>query len=674
MSKNVKIILLCISASVLCLLIFYCVRFGSQPQVSDSTENSAADTVQTADLLVKQAESALKSGNAKRIVLSDNGSTASSADVLISGNTVTVNSGGIYSVSGSLSDGTLAVDCGDAVTLILDNAEITSLSGAAINVLNAEHTLIYLPANSDSKLISGAQTEITPKTDDTDADSAAGAALYARDDLSISGGGRLFAGGYINNAVATTDNLQVLGGELVLEAVNNGLKGKDSVTVTGGNISIKSGNDGIKANNTADADCGNVYIRGGEINIISLGDGIQAENKLTVEDGNITVAAGETAENAERDETDNGGEFIANGNEFMPGGEAPAEIPGNADFGGMPQGEAGELPENRGEMMQATGTPPEMPDGSENAGFGVMPDNNGKRGFGNRGGAQFGSFENEGGKGGKSPDIFNSESSTDSGDGSAKGIKSGGDLTVSGGTVTVNSVDDCIHSDSSINITGGILNLTSSDDGVHAEQNLTVSGGEITVSDSYEGLEGTYIYIDGGTVDITAADDGINASGGSFGRPGAADTGSSSLPLLKISGGTLYVNADGDGLDSNGDLFIEGGTVVVDGPQNSGNGALDSGSENGGSILCNGGTVIAIGASGMAETFESGSAQSSFIKNYSAMLQAGTNIVITDESGNILFEHTAAKSFNSVVFSCPELTAGGTYTLTVGTQSDTVTV
>ncbi len=673
MSKSVKIILLCIAASVLCLLVFYCVCFGSQPQVSNNYPNSA-DTVETADLLAAQAESALKSGNVKRIVLSDNGSTAGSAGVLISGNTVTVNSGGIYSVSGSLSDGALAVDCGEAVTLILENAEITNTSGAAVNVLNAEHTLIYLPENSDNTLISGAKTDITAQTDAADADSASGAALYARDDLSISGGGRLFAGGYINNAVATTDNLTVLGGELVLEAVNNGLKGKDSVTVTGGNITVKSGNDGIKANNTADADCGNVYIRGGEINIISLGDGIQAENKLSVEDGNITVTAGETAENTEQDETGNGGEFIANGNGFMPGGEAPAEIPGNADFGGIPQGEAGGLPENRGAMMQAGGTPPEMPDGSENAGFGAMPDNNGNRGFGNRGGAQFGSFENEGGMGGKSPDMFNAESSTNSGAGSTKGIKSGGDLTVSGGTVTVNSVDDCIHSDSSINITGGILNLTSSDDGVHAEQNLTVSGGEITVSDSYEGLEGTYIYIDGGTVDVTAADDGINAAGGSFGRPGAADTGASSLPLLKISGGTLYVNAGGDGLDSNGDLIIDGGTVIVDGPQNNGNGALDSGSENGGSILCNGGTVIAIGASGMAESFESGSAQCSFKKNYFAMLQAGTNIAITDDSGKILFEHTAAKSFNSVVFSCPELTAGGTYTITVGTQSDTVTV
>ena len=115
---------------------------------------------------------------------------------------------------------------------------------------------------------------------------------------------------------------------------------------------------------------------------------------------------------------------------------------------------------------------------------------------------------------------------------------------------------------------------------------------------------------DGGTVFVTASDDGSSAmSGRMF---GASDTTDSSLPTLKISGGTLYVNADGDGLDSNGDLIVEGGNIIVDGPTNSGNGALDSGSENGGSIVCNGGTILAIGASGMAESFESNSTQCSF--------------------------------------------------------------
>lgn len=160
-----------------------------------------------------------------------------------------------------------------------------------------------------------------------------------------------------------------------------------------------------------------------------------------------------------------------------------------------------------------------------------------------------------------------------------------------------------------------------------------------------------------------------------FGRMfGASSSDDSSLSVLKISGGTLYVNADGDGLDSNGDLIVEGGITIVDGPTNSGNGALDSGSENGGSIVCNGGTIIAIGASGMAESFESDSAQCSFIKTFSGTMSAGTQITITDENGKTIFEHKSAKSFNSVVFSSPDLVLGNTYTITVGDQTETITI
>ena len=48
---------------------------------------------------------------------------------------------------------------------------------------------------------------------------------------------------------------------------------------------------------------------------------------------------------------------------------------------------------------------------------------------------------------------------------------------------------------------------------------------------------------------------------------------------LNISGGLVYVDSQGDGLDSNGNMTIDGGTVLVNGPTNSGNGAIDSNGE-----------------------------------------------------------------------------------------------
>ena len=287
-------------------------------------------------------------------------------------------------------------------------------------------------------------------------------------------------------------------------------------------------------------------------------------------------------------------------------------------------------------------------------------------------------MRSKGGTRGDFSDMFDREWSYGSdSEASTKGLKSGGDLTVSGGSITVNSVDDCIHANCSITVTGGTFLLSTGDDGFHADDTLTVSDGDITISKSYEGLEGHLIYLSGGNISVTSSDDGVNANGGSsdmFGRmPNQTNTDDSSLPVLKISGGTLYVNADGDGLDSNGDLIIEGGITIVDGPTNDGNGALDSGSENGGTIVCNGGTIIAIGASGMAESFESDSTQCSFIKNFSGTMSAGTQIAITDENGKTIFEHKSAKSFNSIVYSSPELVLGSTYTITVGDQDETIT-
>ena len=66
---------------------------------------------------------------------------------------------------------------------------------------------------------------------------------------------------------------------------------------------------------------------------------------------------------------------------------------------------------------------------------------------------------------------------------------------------------------------------------------------------------------------------------------------------LTINGGYLYVNAGGDGLDSNGSIERTGGTVIVNGPTNDGNGPLDYL----GTFNISGGLLVAVGSSGMAQ-------------------------------------------------------------------------
>ncbi len=256
---------------------------------------------------------------------------------------------------------------------------------------------------------------------------------------------------------------------------------------------------------------------------------------------------------------------------------------------------------------------------------------------------------------------------------SAKGLKADGDTAISGGTIVIDSCDDAIHSNGSIRIDGGKLTLSSGDDGIHADTSLLISGGEIDVTKSYEGLEGQNVTITGGDVSLIASDDGINAAGGNDGssvggRPGQNNFNSNADVFISISGGSVYVNASGDGIDSNGNLLVSGGTIVVEGPTNDGNGALDY--DNAASIT--GGTLIAIGSSGMAMNFSS-AMQGSILLSVGNR-KAGTTVAIADDGGNVLASMTATKTYASVVISCPSLTTGNTYTLTAGTFSQTISL
>ena len=256
-----------------------------------------------------------------------------------------------------------------------------------------------------------------------------------------------------------------------------------------------------------------------------------------------------------------------------------------------------------------------------------------------------------------------------------KGIKSDADIRISGGSLSVSSVDDAIHANGSVQVSGGSLSLSTGDDGIHADSELLISDGSLYISQSYEGLEAQVIRVSGGEIRLNARDDGFNAAGGNDGSNAQGffggdpfDTDSSAL--LHISGGTISVNSDGDGLDSNGSLEVSGGTVYVSGPTNSGNGALDYGLSG----TVTGGTVIAVGAAGMAENFGQSSTQGSILLNLSSTQAAGSTVSITDANGTVLASFTPEKSYSSVVISTPELVQGGSYTITAGSETQTVTL
>jgi len=250
---------------------------------------------------------------------------------------------------------------------------------------------------------------------------------------------------------------------------------------------------------------------------------------------------------------------------------------------------------------------------------------------------------------------------------SQKGIKTDGNITVAGTELEISSADDAIHGNAGITINSGTLELSSSDDGITASGDLTINGGTVNVTKSYEGIEGANITINDGTVSIKSSDDGINTSGGSDSTQSNDDKwNTSDNSKLTINGGKVYVNADGDGLDSNGSIYITGGTVIVEGPTSNNNGAIDKGDGSGATASITGGTVLALGSSGMAVNFDSGT-QCSALVDLSGT--SGTEISVDDGSG---FTYTATKDFQCVVYSSPSLSQGNSYTIKAGNSTATM--
>lgn len=305
-------------------------------------------------------------------------------------------------------------------------------------------------------------------------------------------------------------------------------------------------------------------------------------------------------------------------------------------------------------------------------------------------------------------------------------------LQVDGGNIEVAAGDDGLHSDGDLIITDGTINVTKSYEGLEG-MTVTVEDGDISVVSSDDGInaagDGTseessqsgtppekpddsdstedrpeppngFDKNDNSSADSNSdsntnskpADlpdgnagpgDGNGGPGGGNGGPGGGNGGpdgsngglgggmeeATDYNLIQISGGKIYINASGDGIDSNGNLTVTGGEIYVDGPTSGGDGALDCS----GTALISGGTVIAVGSSGMAENFDSSSAQGSMITTVSDSMITG-DITLTDSEGNTIVSYSPSKEYSSVVISCADLKEGETYTLVAGDTSTSVSL
>lgn len=430
----------------------------------------------------------------------------------------------------------------------------------------------------------------------------------------------------IDGAVFSKQDLTFNGGGAltVTSPSAHGIVCKDDLTFTGGNITVNSASHGIEANDS-------VRIKNTSLDIAAGKDGIHCENEDDPEKGFVYIDNGTLNISAEGDGISAGTYLTVNNGSFdiiTGGGSENAENKVSEGWGGFMGG--------RGD--------------------------NGKPG-------------GKGGIGARVPEMPSSfpEADITEESESIKGIKAAGNIKINGGTFSIDSADDAIHSNTDISVTGGVFDILSGDDGFHADEALNVTGGTVNITRSYEGLEALDINISAGDVTLNATDDGLNAAGGTdssgmggfrggdkFGGGMSSGNGS-----ITISGGRLSITASGDGIDANGTLLINGGYTVVSGPTNGDTATLDYDK----TAEINGGTFIGTGAAGMAQTFSGGT--QGVISITAGAVPQGTQIRLSDAEDNIIIEYTPPLSFNVVIISSPEIIRNEDYILYIGDAKGT---
>lgn len=201
-----------------------------------------------------------------------------------------ITSGGVYTLSGTLKDGSITINTEDNVKLILSNASITSSNSPAIIVENAKNVVIELADSTTNYLEDGSTYSSTYSEMD--------GVIYSADDLFLEGTGTLEVKANYGDGIVSKDDLKISSGTYIITSSDDAIRGTDSVYIKDGNFTITSGGDGIKSTKEEDTTKGYVYIENGTFKITSSLDGISAITKLYIEDGNFDITTGGGSSNS----------------------------------------------------------------------------------------------------------------------------------------------------------------------------------------------------------------------------------------------------------------------------------------------------------------------------------------------------------------------------------------
>lgn len=520
------------------------------------------------------------------------------------GGVLTITQPGVFTISGKCTEGQIVVDVDKTaypdgvVELDLVGAEISNSTTAPIFVNSIGDEVQIVAKKGTDNVISDGTSHTQTYTDSDGNVNTVEGAVFSRDDLKIKGTGNLTINGNTDDAVVCKNDLKIYNGNITVNAVDDGIRGKDSVTI----------------GNAADTDFSGLDLKIKTQN----GDGIKSTATDTASGksyGIVTVNGGKVDINSHADGIQAEQDVVINGGDITI-------------YTYEGSGFTGTVSSNQ-----------TNPWGGGRPGGGGMQDGNSNK-------------TDISAKGIKAVGIYDAAGTT---------WQSGGNITINGGNIIVDSSDDALHCGGDMVLYGGVMMLSSADDGVHSDHKVTIGKGSadtyddvtIIVSKGYEGIEGMNILQNSGTVICNVTDDGYNAAGGADGSGmgnnpgwgqgswGGGMTGGGSYSL-DIKGGFALVNVtdgDHDGFDSNGSLTISGGIVV-----SNGNEAFDSD----GTKSCTGGIFVEnTGSGGMGGMGGMGGGSLTASVSASGSVSKGTRISLVGSNNQVIVSFIAGKNVSN---------------------------
>ena len=461
--------------------------------------------------------------------------------VTVEDDTLTITKAGTYKLSGEY-QGQIKVETADsdAVRLVLDNANITNSSGAALNVVNADEVILYSASGTTNTISDGADYTATGE-DDPDA------VVYSKADLTIAGEGTLKVNGNHEDGIHTSDGLVIASGTLEVNAANTGIKGKDYVDILGGTINVTAQQDGIKSTNDTDEGKGWTRLSNGTVTVNAGDDGFKASRVVEISGGSLTVEQSDEGIEAQYINVSGGDVNVTSADDGMNASlktsdsESTDSSANTSDTANQQQGSlpGGQQNGTSNQQQQGMGQPPAMPGGNAQDGT----SQNGTTGTGQQG----------------------------TGQPPQGGMPGGG----------------------------------------------------------------------GGTFEVVDA-------------------------AINVSGGHVTVNAEGDGIDSNGVTTLSGGTLIVNGPSQGGNAALDTN----GDLLLNGATVLSGSTADMFEAPSTNSTSGYLKLTNSSGFEQGSTVQVADSSGKVVANYKVTKSnVQLVLVSSSSIVKGQSYTVYTTTSA-----